>query len=103
MSKTKILVATMTLSGGLAGAALCEVAGGEELTEAKAEALGLDEAGLADLLARGMIAEVDVRTAEAGAKGDAKALAAAVKRADAAEAKVAELEAKLAAATKPAA
>lgn len=102
MSKTKILVATMTLSGGTPLEPF-SLAGGEELTGAKAEALGLDEDSVADLLARGMIAEVDVRTAETGAKGAAKELAAAVKRADAAEAKVAELEAKLAAATKPAA
>lgn len=102
MSKTKILVATMTLSGGTPLEPF-SLAGGEELTGARAEALGLDEDSVADLLARGMIEEVDVRSAESGAKGESKALAAAVKRAEAVEAKVTELEAALAAAAKSAA
>lgn len=108
MSKTTlILVAASTLCGGTRAkdgeVKPFEVAHGTELTEAVLAKLGLDDAAVADLLAKGKIAEVDVRAAEAaGDVPDQTAeLAAANQRADAAEAKVKELEGKLAGAPKP--
>ena len=65
MSK-KILVAVALLSGGIAaatGSKPFEVNPGEELTDAKAKKLGLDEASVEALIERGQIAEVEARVA----------------------------------------
>lgn len=108
MSKTTlILVAASMLCGGTRardGAVTAfEVAPGTELTPAVLAKLGLDDEAVTELIAKGAIAELDVRAAEASAGSDdqADALAAANRRAAEAEAKVAALEADLAAATKP--
>lgn len=109
MSKM-ILIAASTLVGGvLSKGALVpfEVAAGEELTSEKAAKLGLSGADVERLLETGALAETPVREAEAAVGGDTAALEALLadetKRADDAEAKVKDLESKLAAATKPAA
>lgn len=108
MSKTTlILVAASLLCGGTRGkegaVTPFEAEPGTELTAAVLAKLGLDDDAVADLIAKGAIAELDVRAAEAAsAVPDHSAeIAAANKRADDAEAKVAELAAELAEATKP--
>ena len=59
------------------------------MTEAKAKKLGLDEKAVEELIERGQIAQVEARVAETGdAAGDAKAVAAALERAEKAEADV---------------
>ncbi|RDV06422.1 hypothetical protein DXH95_03070 [Sphingorhabdus pulchriflava] len=82
---------------------------GEELTPELAKAHKLKKDDLDDLVTRGVLTEVSARLASASNAIDPAELAAANKRADAAEAKVAELTAKvealeadLAAATAPA-
>lgn len=111
MSKT-IMVAVALLSGGvLANGTLqaFEVKPGEEVTEAKAKKLGLNEAGVKAAIELGQIAEVEARVAESGdSAGDGEALADAVTRAEKAEGqvkaltdKVVALEKDLAEATKP--
>ena len=108
MAKTTLILAAVTLiTGGVRakdGAIVPHtVQPGEELTEDVVAKLGLDQDGIADLLARGAVAEIDVRAAAPADDGAAAdALAAANKRADEAEAKVKDLEARLAAAGKPA-
>ena len=106
---TFVLVAVHAIVGGLAGkgGGLIEAVldAGEELTEAKRKALGLDDDAIAGLQASGALREVEVREAEFD-EGDSDAaitakLSAETKRADAAEAKVKELEELLAEATKP--
>ena len=108
MSKTTlILVAASMLCGGTRardGAVTAfEAEPGTELTAAVLAKLGLDDEAVADLIAKGAIAELDVRAAAASDDGadQADALAGANQRAADAEAKVAALEADLAAATKP--
>ena len=111
MSKTTlILVAASMVCGGTRakdGAVTpFEVGPGAELTEAVLAKLGLDAEAVTELIAKGAIAEVDVRAAEAETADDSELvvkLTAATKRADAAEAacvvaeaKVKELEGKLA-------
>lgn len=107
-NSTKIIVAVGALYGGVLNKdktrVPAELANGEELTEAKAAALGLDEAAIESLLERGALIEIDVRAAEAAGGDTAELeaeLAAETKRADDAETKVKDLEVKLAAATKP--
>lgn len=107
--KKIILLAVSTLLGGvLVKGALepFEVKPGEELTAEKAAKLGLKETDIERLLETGAIAETPVREAEAPVGGDTAALEALLadetKRADAAEAKVKDLEGQLADAAKAA-
>lgn len=95
MAKKLILVALVSIAGGVLakdGAfKAAEAAPGEELTPEKLTALGLDDAAVEALEAKGHVERVPVRTAE-DTDGTADAdLAAANKRADEAEAKVKEL------------
>jgi hypothetical protein len=99
MSKL-ILLAAATLVAGTAAKPFT-VGANEELTDAKLKKLGLDAANVKDLIDRGLIVETEVREAAPDAPADTAALDAANKRADDAEAKVKELEAALAEATKP--
>lgn len=84
---TYILVATQQLVGTIT------LNAGDELTAAKATELGLDDATVADLVERGSLERVTARVA---ASVDGAALAAAIARAETAEAKVVELTAELA-------
>ena len=112
MAKT-ILVAVALLSGGVLvkdKLEAFEVEPGDELTEAKMKKLGLSADDVEELMAKGSVEEVKVREAESSAPVDDKALAAANKRADDAEAKlvtlqgeVDQLKVDLETATKPAA
>lgn len=92
---TSVLVAVGELNGGG-----ITVASGAEVTDELQEQLGLDADAIDELIERGILAKVDVRAAEAT---DGAALATETKRADDAEAKVKELEGKLAEALKAAA
>lgn len=101
---TEVLIATQLLIGGTLdkhGAATpAELKAGEELTTEAAKALGLDKDAIADLKDRGALASVSARFSDGG---DGAALTAATDRAEAAEARVAELEAELKAALEAAA
>ena len=92
---TKILVAVGELRGGAT-----VVNDGEELTAAKAKAIGLDEDAIAGLLERGTLVEVSARQAEGGGDYGGAALADAIARAEKAEGEVAELKKQLAEAAK---
>ena len=103
-ASTAILVATVQIKGGGV-----TVEAGGELTEALLKEMGLDqdEAELARLKVRGFVKMTTVRAAEPAP--EAAALKSATDRAEAAEAKVADLQkqvdqltADLAAAKKPA-
>lgn len=100
-----ILVAIGELRGGTIDEKTGErvpavLADGGELTAAKAEALGLDDNAVGRLVELGKLVELKVRQAEGG--DDGEALAAAIARAEAAEAKVADLQKQLDAAKAPA-
>lgn len=117
MSKTMILVAVATLSGGIRDKTdrlvPFEAMPGTELTPQILTKLGLDDDAVEALTLNGAIAQVDVRTAAAADSDDgelAGQLTAETKRADDAEgalkladARIKELEGKLAAVGKPAA
>lgn len=103
-----ILVAVSTLAGGVLAKGVLvpfEAPAGTELTKTVVGKLGLDPDGLADLIAKGAVTEVEVRkpSAETARSDLTVELAATYKRADDAEAKVKELTAQLEEATKPAA
>lgn len=114
MSKKTIavLVAMTTIHGGMTIKGEFKPASaepGDELTKDKLAALGIDAAELEGLKARGVVGDANARVAEGPATADDKALAAAIKRAEDAEALVkerdatiAELTEQLAEATKPA-
>jgi ABC-type Fe3+-hydroxamate transport system substrate-binding protein len=96
-----ILVAASTLCGGVLAKNgkfdAVEVAPGTELTDDVVGKLGLNKAELQRLQDNGAIAEVTVREAGDDASADlADELAAAIKRAEEAEAKLAALEAEVA-------
>ncbi len=108
MSNSKmILVATRQIIGGAKKGETIVLEAQAELTAAKAKAMGLVKDDIADLIAKGALAEVDVRVAEGGASGETAAETARADKAEAAlkEANdtIAKLEADLAEATKPAA
>lgn len=101
----KILIAARELHGGTEKGGPAVLNAGEELTTEAQKALGLKKDDVDALVAAGTLSEVNAR--EAGGGNDAS-LAAANKRADDAEAQVAELTkqvetltAELAEATKP--
>jgi hypothetical protein len=79
---THILVAAVQL----VGAAGFTLQAGEEFTDKIAKKLGIDDAEAGTLKGRGVLVEVEARTAEPVTDGDAAALEEAIARAEKAEA-----------------
>ncbi len=93
-SPTKaILIAVSELQGGDE-----TLAHGAELTDELQKAMGLDDETIADLVARGHLIKANARVAETDGAAE---LAAAIMRAEVAEAEVEDLKKKLAEASKP--
>jgi hypothetical protein len=98
MASTDIIIATREITGGTKeGKAVLHA--DAELTGDKQKALGLSKDDVAGLLDSGALLKVSARISDEGAASGGGKLQAAL---DAANAKIAELEAALAEATKPA-
>lgn len=115
MATGKILIARHQLIGGKKGSTT--VSPGDQITDAVKKEFGLKAADIADLIDKGVIAEVSVHAETTADDADANAalaaekkraddaesaLAAEKERADNAEAKITELEKQLKEAAKPA-
>lgn len=90
--KTLILVAAVQI----VGAAGFTLQAGEEFTDKIADKLGIDKDEAETLKGRGVLVELEARSAEAVTEGDAAALEAAIARAEQAEADLKAANEKLA-------